>query len=136
MGLRAHIMRYAYATLRGIIPKDEAVAGMLRGVIGKYRTAQELAKMAGSEPKHSDLDKWTVEQRAEAEDYREQWEKQVEELTALDLDKRLRQERAEEGTTNANFEKEARAQQQLNREPTTAEQTRKAEEEKQKTETG
>ena len=66
--------------------------------------------MAGSELEHAELDKWTVEQRAKAEDYREQWEKQEEEVTALDLDKRLRQERAAGDTEDASFEKEARVQ--------------------------
>ena len=49
-------MRHAYAALRGIIPEEEAAAGMLRGVIGKYKSTQELAKMAGNEPEHADLD--------------------------------------------------------------------------------
>ena len=107
--------------------QKEAEAGLLRSVIGKYQNTQELAKMVGSEPEHAELDKWTVEQRAEAEDYREAWEKQEAELTALDLDKRLRQERADEDTEDASFEKEARVlQQSANREPTRTEQTRKA----------
>ena len=50
--------------LRGITPQEEAAAGLLRNVIGKYQSMQELAKMVGSEPEHAELDKWTVEQRS------------------------------------------------------------------------
>ena len=136
--VRAHIMRHAYAVLRGVIPQQDAEAGLLRSVAGRYQSTKELAKMAGSEPEHAELDKWTVEQRAEAEDLREAWEKQGEEITFnggfVDLDKRLRQERADEATADASFETEARKQEAANREPTGAEQTRHTEEEQQKNE--
>ena len=70
-------MRHAYAVLRGVIPKQEAEAGLLRSVVDRYQSTKELAKLTGSEPEHAELDKWTVEQRAEAaEDLREAWEKQ------------------------------------------------------------
>ena len=47
--VRAHIMRHAYAVLRGVIPKQDAEAGLLRSVVDRYQSTKELAKLAGSE---------------------------------------------------------------------------------------
>ena len=99
----------------------QSLSGYLREMLGKFSNPKHLAILAGWEPVGHDLQRWTIQQRATAEENRDQWYEHAQSLKPRDLHTRLREEMAEQEREVVNMERAAASEQRKNRQPTATE---------------
>ena len=90
-------------------------------MLGKFSNPKQLAILAGWEPVGHDLQRWTIQQRATAEENRDRWDEHAQSLKPRDLHTRLREEMAEQEREVVEMERAAASEQRKNRQPTATE---------------